>query len=345
MAPGAPCIPWDRLAPSKAGPAAVEQQLSFPLCHRAISPLVPMSASRAVLSLAADAACHEGRGNVSAHKGGHAPGQIDRHLCPAGQIQLPGGDTPAEALLYGEGSGGQRGDVCGGEEMEHGGVAGDDHAIDLGNLPACLTAQVLQQGGNALADALGQLLPVPVDRPPHPADNVGPEGALGVGSRGGGQEMLRVIQLGGQGGGAYVHSGAQPGKHGVRSKSLPGALGTDLADGVVCQKADLSVTQHLGTAGQPDTGGQLLGRETFYFCGRGGRQGPRSPYSAFETPALSAAGHIRCVPLMLQDRGEQGPLGYHSGQIARLGLDRQQSHCFTSLPAVPRRSRSRCWRR
>lgn len=45
MAPGAPCMPWDRLAPSKAGPAAVEQQLSLPWCHRAISPLVPMSVS------------------------------------------------------------------------------------------------------------------------------------------------------------------------------------------------------------------------------------------------------------------------------------------------------------
>ena len=41
-------MPMERPAPSKAGPAAVEQQDSWPLCHRAISPLVPMSVSRRV---------------------------------------------------------------------------------------------------------------------------------------------------------------------------------------------------------------------------------------------------------------------------------------------------------
>lgn len=49
MAPSAPRIPMEIPTPSKAGPAAVEQTVSFPSCHRAISPLVPMPAKRAVL--------------------------------------------------------------------------------------------------------------------------------------------------------------------------------------------------------------------------------------------------------------------------------------------------------
>ena len=75
MAPVLPGMPMERPAPSKAGPAAVEQQDSCPLCHRAISPLVPMSvrsrvpgfwqmelASRAVvMSAPTKADMHRGR--------------------------------------------------------------------------------------------------------------------------------------------------------------------------------------------------------------------------------------------------------------------------------------------
>ena len=46
MAPGAAFIPWEIPAPSKAGPAAVEQQRISSPRSRAISPLVPMSTSR-----------------------------------------------------------------------------------------------------------------------------------------------------------------------------------------------------------------------------------------------------------------------------------------------------------
>ena len=46
MAPGAPRIPKRILAPSKAGPAAVEQARRRSRFPRTISPLVPMSMSR-----------------------------------------------------------------------------------------------------------------------------------------------------------------------------------------------------------------------------------------------------------------------------------------------------------
>ncbi len=68
--------PMESPAPSKAGPAAVEQQESCPRCQRAISPLVPISPACGCLRLGADAAGQQRRGDVRTHKSGHTAGQI-----------------------------------------------------------------------------------------------------------------------------------------------------------------------------------------------------------------------------------------------------------------------------
>ena len=88
MAPARPSMPMESPAPSKAGPAAVEAQVSFPSCHRAISPLVPMSAksmvpcpshreeaSRAVVTSPPTKAETQGGEDHLGLGAGHAPGR------------------------------------------------------------------------------------------------------------------------------------------------------------------------------------------------------------------------------------------------------------------------------
>ena len=214
---------------------------------------------------AADAAGHKGSGNVAAHKGGHTPGQIYRYVCRTGEIKLPGRESAAKPLFYRKGGGGQGRDIRGGKEMEHGGVAGNDHAVNVADVLLCLPAQLLQQGGYPPADALGQRLPLSAYRPAYPADHVGSKNALGVGGRGRGEKLLTVIKLSGQSGGTDIHCGSQLGKHGIDSKGLLRALDANLTESAACRQADTDVSQYPGAAGETDSLGQLPGGEAFDF--------------------------------------------------------------------------------
>ena len=231
-----------------------------------------------------DAAGEQGRGDIGAYKGGDALGQVDLRLRRTGQIQVPGGQGVAEELLRRKGRRCQGGGVLSGEQVEHGGVAGDDQPVDLlAVAPGSLTHPA-QKSPDGLPDAPGQNGPVSCHGPAHPGDDIGAKGALGIGGSGGGQEVSAGgIELGSQGGGAQVHRRAQGGEGRLRGKGAGSAVGADLAYRPAGTGTDLRVSQHLGAAGQPDTLGQLLGGEGLPLLRRGLRQ-----LALGQDPALAA---------------------------------------------------------
>ena len=84
-------------------------------------------------------------GDVRAHVGRQAGGQVHLTVRAPVKAQLPRGDIFAEQMPRLKGCKGNVADIVAPQQVQHGGVAGDDRAAHIGHGAARLLAQLIGQ--------------------------------------------------------------------------------------------------------------------------------------------------------------------------------------------------------
>lgn len=229
-------------------------------------------------------------GGVRPHKGGDAPGQIHRRA-GAAKAQVRAGEGLPKQPVGHKGRVGQTVRVGAGEQIEHGGVAGDDKGVRHVGGKARRRAQFCQQFVDALPHGPGQFFALALTGSLDAADDVRAPAPLGVHFAGLGQQRaVRAVEAGGQGGGADVHRRARPAEHG-RGGGKGLALAQDKGGGV-CAGEHFAVAQRPGAAGKAYAAGQLLGRKGAQLLGRGLAQNTPGHHPALAAAPRPAAGGL-----------------------------------------------------
>ena len=233
-------------------------------------------------------------GDVRAHVGRQAGGQVHLTVRAPVKAQLPRGDRFAEQMPRLKGCKGNVADIVAPQQVQHGGVAGDDRAAHIGHGAAYLSAQLIGQVAETPDNAGAQGVALTRQRGVQTGHHVRAEPLLRVFAGGHAQAAaaVQIPQVSGHGSGTDVHADAQSGGPRVPFQPVQGAAGLHQQT-VLPREGQLRVgAADPGKAGKAHTPGQLPGWQLGQFLRRGGGQVAVGQHAALAAAALPAAGIV-----------------------------------------------------
>lgn len=157
--------------------------------------------------------------------------------------------------------------VSAGEKVQHGGIPGNHHGVDLLHGDTCLFRQAANQLADPLAHRFLKGLSLPCQGLLDAGDYISAIGFLRIAAARLGQQALSPIELGRQGGGAQVQGHTQLGKQRHLSQGRFAAQLDRHPSGLL--PLHLTGAQNDSLAGQAQVLLQLLGGELFPLRGGG----------------------------------------------------------------------------